>query len=617
MNVGNVMAGETITVRFRYALVLRWSGDAVRLFLPTTIAPRYGQSPLMPHQAPEASLTVENRFGLTVRIEGLLRNARFECPTHKVRHRVDGDASVIELDAARAVMDRDFVLNLTVQGGERSSALCDLDPAGHVVLASFQPLFGGLAQTAPRSVKIVVDCSGSMNGDSIVQAKKALAAILGLMRPADRLNLVAFGSNQKALFAKQEPCTPANLEKARAFCGELEADMGGTEIGGALERAYASKTGAEMPEDVLLITDGEVSNWRPVVDRAVASKHRLFTVGVGAAVAEAFVRALAERTGGACELVSPNEGMAERITRHFQRMSAPRSTSTRIVWPAGAVATWPASLRYVFEGDTVVAWARFGEQPRGDVALEITTGDGRSHRQVVRIGAPPVAPEDASLLTSLARVATAMSLADLNAEQGAKAALDYQLVSKWTNFLVIAERAEGEKATHLPELRKVKQTLAAGWGGTGRMAGLVAEAPSMMVTKHLACLAYDLSASEIPEPRSLRRGRLGVAPMRPLGEHAAELQALVAALNAAPDRIARGLTIADLQGLGVPEDLLEELRLAVGAGAMEHEEVLAFLGRMAATPVGDALSKAAKRALRSAGRRGGVLRRLGFGGKQP
>ena len=62
-----------------------------------------------------------------------------------------------------------------------------------------------------------------------------------------------------------------------------------------------------------------------------------------------------------------------------------------------------------------------------------------------------------------------MSLADLDPERGAKEALDYQLVSKWTNYLVVAERAEGEKATHLPELRKVKQTLAAGWGGTGQV----------------------------------------------------------------------------------------------------------------------------------------------------
>jgi Ca-activated chloride channel family protein len=611
MNVGNVMPGELVTVRFRYALALRWSGDAVRFFLPTTIAPRYGESPLMPHQAPEASLTVENRFGLTVRIEGLLRSARFECPTHKVRHRVDGDASIIELDAARAVMDRDFVLNLTAQGGERSSALCDRDPAGHVVLASFQPLFGGLAQPAPHSVKIVVDCSGSMNGDSIVQAKKALAAILGLMRPADRLNVVAFGSNQRALFAKQEPCTPANLEKARAFCGELEADMGGTEIGGALERAYASKTGAEMSEDVLLITDGEVSDWHPVVHRAVASKHRLFTVGVGAAVAEAFVRALAERTGGACELVSPNEGMAERITRHFQRMSAPRSTSARIVWPDGAAASWPASLRYVFEGDTVVAWARFANPPAGEVALEITTGDGRSHRQAVRVGAVPVAPEDASSLTTLARVAAAMSLVDLDAEQGAKAALDYQLVSKWTNYLVVAERAEGEKAAHLPELRKVKQTLAAGWGGTGRVSSML-----------MADLPLDACSIAPPSRRPARDGRASVAydiaaPRTPLHGRIAELRMLVDALNAAPERIGKGMTIAELEALGVPRDLLDPVQAAIAAGKPEAQAVLAFLEDMAKSSIGDSLSTAVKRAIRTAGRRGGMLRRLGFGAKQP
>jgi hypothetical protein len=107
------------------------------------------------------------------------------------------------------------------------------------------------------------------------------------------------------------------------------------------------------------------------------------------------------------------------------------------------------------------------------------------------------------------------------------------------------------------------------------------------------------------------------APISPLDGRATELSALVAALNAAPDRIARGLTIADLQALGVPEDLLEGLRFAVGLGVLESEEVLAFLQRVATCAAGDALSKAVKRAIRTAGRRGGMLRRLGFGAKQP
>ena len=466
-------------------------------------------------------------------------------------------------------------------------------------------------------MKIVVDCSGSMNGDSIAQAKKALAAILGLMRPADRLNVVAFGSNTKALFGQQEPCTPANLEKARAFCGALEADMGGTEIGGALERAYASQTEAEMPEDVLLITDGEVSDWHPVVDRAVASKHRLFTVGVGAAVAEAFVRALAERTGGACELVSPNEGMAERITRHFQRMSAPRSTSARIVWPDGAATSWPASLRYVFEGDTVVAWARFAKRPEGEVTLEVDDAAtaGRTGR-AVRIGAvPAVAGDGGAAHDARARRGGDEPRRCWTESAAAKEALDYQLVSKWTNFLVVAERAEGEKATHLPELRKVKQTLAAGWGGTGQAGLLAGELHALddvargSVARHELQRGgpWDLRAASVARPRLQRFDR----------RRALELQALVDALNAAPDRIAGGLTIADLRALGVPEDLLRELRIVIGLGASESEAVLAFLRRMAESAAGDGLSPTAKRAIRATERRGAAPGGTGLEGKQP
>jgi Ca-activated chloride channel family protein len=363
--------------------------------------------------------------------------------------------------------------------------------------------------------------------------------------------------------------------------------MGGTEIGGALERAYASCTGAEMLEDVLLITDGEVSHWQPVVERAVASKHRLFTVGVGAAVAEVFVRALAERTGGACELVSPNEGMAERITRHFQRMSAQRSASARILWPDGTIVTWPASLRHVFEGDAVVAWARFGNRLEGEVTLEITTADGRAHRQTVRIGAPTVLVDDAAPLTTVARLAAAMSLADLDDERAAKEALDYQLVSKWTNFLVVAERAEGEKATRLSELRKVNQTLAAGWGGTGR------------VVARTALIDIDFAMAAVPSYGLTTDSR---PPGPALDSRAAELRALVDALNAAPERIARGMTLADLEALGLPADLLEELRAEVAAGMLEALSVLAFFERVARSAIGAELSREAKRAIRAARR---------------
>jgi Ca-activated chloride channel family protein len=54
MNVGNLLPQETAKITFRSAILYRWAGDRLRFFPPTTIAPRFGESPHLPHQAPEA-----------------------------------------------------------------------------------------------------------------------------------------------------------------------------------------------------------------------------------------------------------------------------------------------------------------------------------------------------------------------------------------------------------------------------------------------------------------------------------------------------------------------------------------------------------------------------------
>jgi Ca-activated chloride channel family protein len=51
MNVGNLLPQEKATITFSYAILYRWAGDRLRFFLPTTVAPRFGESPPA-HQRP-------------------------------------------------------------------------------------------------------------------------------------------------------------------------------------------------------------------------------------------------------------------------------------------------------------------------------------------------------------------------------------------------------------------------------------------------------------------------------------------------------------------------------------------------------------------------------------
>ena len=464
MNVGNLLPQEVAKITFRYAVVHRWAGERLRFFLPTTVAPRYGRSSFAPHQEPEVSLTVENQFSLRVEICGALRDAQFACPSHRVECTREADKVVLSLAQARAVMDRDFILNVKTAQAARSVVLCGQDGEGIAALASFQPFFPGMQQLRPLNLAIVVDCSGSMSGDSMAQAKQALDGILEAMQPQDRVTIIAFGDTTRALARRTLACNQKNLDKAKRFAKSLDADMGGTEIGEALQAAYAALGEAESA-DIFLVTDGEVYDWQAVVRAAKQSGHRIFTVGVGSAVSEAFVRELAARTGGACELVSPCEGMAGRVVRHFARMRAARARRVAFRWPEGAQGITPAQPGAVFEGDTVIACAQFNAAAlNASVVLEVETEQGEVTALELPLAASASAQPEQS---TVARLAAAERLKTLDKAAGTETALRYQLVSPWSNWLVIAERPEGEKAQDLPTLRKVPHTLAAGWGGTG------------------------------------------------------------------------------------------------------------------------------------------------------
>jgi Ca-activated chloride channel family protein len=466
MNVGNLLANETARITFRYAILYRWAGDRLRLSLPTTIAPRYGDSPHQPHQAPDASLTVENQFSLSVEIFGALRDAQFVCPSHAIEMARSADRLVLSLKQPKAVMDRDFILNVRASQVRRSFALTGTDGEGMAVVASFQPFFPGLQQPRALNLAIVVDCSGSMQGDSMAQAKQALEGILDRLQSHDRVTLIAFGNDTKVFSERPLACNESNLLKARGFAKSLDADMGGTEIGIALSKAY-SVLGRGEVGDVFLITDGEFSDWRPVVDEAKKSTHRIFTVGVGSAVSEAFVRELATNTAGECELVSPREGMAERVVRHFERMRAPRAKRVSVRWPEGAANITPSTIGAVFEGDTVVACARFDRSAmQGAAILEVETDKGQVMQQELAFGPAP-STDSPDGVTTVARVVASTRLKTLEPVEGLQVALRYRLVSPWTNWLVIATRTEEEKAQDMPALRKVPQTMAAGWGGVG------------------------------------------------------------------------------------------------------------------------------------------------------
>ena len=490
LNFGNLMAQETAVIRYRYALLLHWQGDRVRLLLPTTLAPRYGdpfRAGLAPHQVPETSLTVEYPLDLRLTIQGRLADADIRCPSHMVTQTREGKGITVVLGSP-AVLDRDFVL--TMRGASENCARVYDQPDGEkVLLASLRIPPLPKREEPPLRLKVVIDCSGSMAGMSIAQARKAALEILNQLRPGDRFNFTLFGNNVQHFWPDLVPAEARYISLAMQQLEELDANLGGTETAHALHAVYAlggesagalaklksyvneqDRKGAKNPApQVLLITDGEVWDYGEIVREAIASNHRVFTVGVGMSVAEGLVSEIAKQTGGACELVSPQEGMAERILAQFYRLRQPRVTLKGI--KLGQKPDWFTPLsKTMFAGDTVHVYAGIS----GEVPASVSMGTADDEGNVTHVEATV----DATDWIELPRMAAAARIASPGAGENdkLKLALDYQLLTGQTNLLVVAERAD--KAENLPELARVPHMLAAGWGGVGvagRISGCVSQ----------------------------------------------------------------------------------------------------------------------------------------------
>ncbi|MDD2739456.1 MAG: VIT domain-containing protein [Methylomonas lenta] len=469
VNVGNLAHNETAVIRFQYTQLHRWTQDVLRWHVPTVLAPRYGHSGLAPHQLPEIDLTVQHLFALKVEIKGLLRNAIIESPSHVIELQHREDATNVHLMEGRSFLDRDLILNLRF-AGNKVCAISDLDIDGYVALASFYPsaIKDKSKADKPKLIKLLIDCSGSMSGDSIGQARAALLNILDSLHENDRFLLVRFGSEVVVETQTLLQATPANIAIGRTIVARIEADLGGTEIFSALAQTI-NLTSNDEPVDMLLITDGEVwdneedhSKTQEIVELANASHHRIFTVGVGSAVSERFVREIADGTQAACELVNPNEGMAEKIERHFKRIYAEPAKSIIVDWPTNTI--WETTPRYFFAGDTVHVFASFQQKPEGIVKLSAIFEDQNNYMEQ-EVGIKSVGSDER--MNPLSRIAAHQQLSTLNGEDKIALAVKYQLLCTETAYLMVQVRPEELKTDGMPELRKVPQMLAAGWGGTG------------------------------------------------------------------------------------------------------------------------------------------------------
>lgn len=486
LNLGNLAAGENCVIKLRYAQTLQFEQRGLRLLIPTVIAPRYGdavtEGGMQPHQAPVHDLLAEYPFDIELSLHGELARAQVASPSHSIgiaRSSTGADTILTISLARRGTLDRDFVLVIDQLTQDSAAILARdfVEPEGVVALASFCPHISASDSTA-IAVKILVDCSGSMEGDSIQAAKGALQSIIHQLDKGDRFSLSRFGSTVEHRSRGLWAVTETTQLAAQRWVVGLQANLGDTEMEEALRSTFG--LAQTVPSDVLIVTDGGISAIDSAVESAKASGHRVFVVGIGSSPAESHLHRLAEATLGACDFVSAGEAVEPAVSRMFARLRSPRLTDLAVVWPGGSKPEWVSCLNAaVFDGDRVNVFAFFSgvsQLPGGDVRLLGTRSAAGVPEEIGCATFAAVLEPD----NTLSRLAASVRLQSVETDsligvtpEATQLGVAYQLVTDQTSFLLVHQRAGEQKPADMPDFYKVRYMVPAGWGGTGSVTGSV------------------------------------------------------------------------------------------------------------------------------------------------
>lgn len=462
--VSNIPAGEEIEVVLQYTQMLDREGARFSLRLPLTITPRYQPSDASHHVIERGSGTetsfptdiassraasaqlpdTAQRAGIRIRLDPGLPVQDIDSGSHSIRTVSEGNVHDVVPANGRIPMDRDFELDWVLAAGveSRGSFLTETVGGEHYgLLMMMPPAADGAAVRVARDVILVIDTSGSMRNERIVQARESLLVALEQLEPGDRFNVLAFNDTYRSLFPGSKQVTGKTLSEARAFIRGLRAD-GGTEILPVLEAAMDMESSPEHLKQIIFVTDGAVSNERQILSEVHGhiGEGRLFPVGIGAAPNSFLMRSLARFGRGSYTFIASSEEVGDEMAALFERIAHPVMRDIQIALPEGVSGDFePAEIPDLYLNEPVVATVKMNRIPEA-VTVRGEAPDAWSRRITVDEN---VRHDGIATLWAKARIEMLMDRTTIGVPESrirprvVDIALEHRLVSRYTSFVAV------------------------------------------------------------------------------------------------------------------------------------------------------------------------------------
>lgn len=219
------------------------------------------------------------------------------------------------------------------------------------------------AQSLPREIIYVIDTSGSMAGQSIIQARAALELALTKLKPGDKFNVIQFNSFTSKLFNDSQPVNQQTLSEASHYVRSLEAN-GGTEMASALNAALNKQSNNSYLRQIIFLTDGSIGNEQSLFEiiQNKLGNSRLFTIGIGSAPNSHFMQRAANFGRGSHTYIGKLEEVQTRMQALFEKIENPVLKDIAIDWMGlkteKDMEIWPQKIADLYKGEPLLITAK-------------------------------------------------------------------------------------------------------------------------------------------------------------------------------------------------------------------------------------------------------------------
>lgn len=262
----------------------------------------------------------------------------------------------------------DFALYYAVANNDISANLltyrAGANEDGYFMLMLTPPTRSQGDRVVAKDVFIVLDQSGSMQGEKWLQARNAAKYVLDRLNDGDRFNAIVFSTGFRLYANTMQP--KAEAVRAQQWLDSLEA-LGGTDINAALTTA-AQMADPERQTVILFLTDGlpseGVTDAKSIlanVDKLSKPNLRLFAFGVGDDVDTFLLDSLSSRYGGTSVYVRPQESIEQKVSSLYNKITSPVLTALKLDFGSMMVDdSYPAMpLPDLFAGSQLIVVGRY------------------------------------------------------------------------------------------------------------------------------------------------------------------------------------------------------------------------------------------------------------------